>query len=430
MLTGLISRFRRDSLFRNSLYLMASTANVSGLGFVFWLIVAHWYSPKQVGISSVLLSAASLIATLSLLGLNNSIIRYLPKASNRLLLFKSSMTAVLSVSIIMSVIAIFLFPVLAPKISYVGHSFWLIAAFTIGTVSIAANLQLDSSFTALRSAKHVMTRSLLLSLIKLILPVFVVTLGAFGLFSAFTVGSLAAMLLGFIVLAGQFNLAFSPRISKQVLQPLLSFSAANYVVSSLGNLPSYVLPIMIATVLGATAAGYYYIAFLITGILFVIPSGVASALFAEGSHEDASYRDNIVRSLKLMYALLIPGATVICLFGPLILTIFGHGYAAHSTSVLRLLAISSFFSAFNYTGATTLNIRHDIGRLITVHIIEAAAVLGSVWLLVGYGLAGVGLGWLLGQAVMSVSYIFALGLHKNRFSILTAGFKNYSPRRD
>ena len=70
--------FRTDSLFRNAVFLMSSTAIMSVLGFVFWIFVAHLYSPEQIGVASALISITLLISNLSFLGLGSGFLRFLP----------------------------------------------------------------------------------------------------------------------------------------------------------------------------------------------------------------------------------------------------------------------------------------------------------------------------------------------------------------
>ena len=45
-----------------------------------------------------------------------------------------------------------------------------------------------------------------------------------------------------------------------------------------------ILPIMVLNVLGAEQAAYYYIAYAIAALLFMIPSAISMSLFVEGSH--------------------------------------------------------------------------------------------------------------------------------------------------
>src|SRR5437868_6010325 len=74
---------RSDMLYQNSFYMMLSTALVTGSGFFFWLIVAHLYSDVQVGLATDVISVATFVMNLAVLGLNYSIIRFLPKYLNK-----------------------------------------------------------------------------------------------------------------------------------------------------------------------------------------------------------------------------------------------------------------------------------------------------------------------------------------------------------
>jgi O-antigen/teichoic acid export membrane protein len=389
---------------------MISAAAAAFLGFIFWVLAAHLYSPAEIGISGALISAVGLVSSLSLMGLNNSLIRYLPAATRPQDLYRSSLTTSIIASGIIGVVAVILLPSLASKIGFISRSPWLTILFVLVTILFTVNTLLDSIFTALRSAKYVLIRNILLSAVKLALPLLVVSFGAIGLFEAFGAGILVALGFGVAKLANAFKLNFSPAIVSDQLRPILSLSFANYVVSNLGSLPAFVLPILIVNFLGTASAGYYYVAYLIAGMLFVIPSGVASAMLAEGSQSDTNRSKNNLNGLKLMYAILVPSIAAVCIFGPLILAFFGQTYAVQGTALLRVLALSSLFSAFNYAGAVTLNLRHHVVRLVLIHVFEATAVLVSVWLLIGRGLTGVGLGWLLGQMLMSVAYLFLLGI--------------------
>jgi O-antigen/teichoic acid export membrane protein len=73
-----------DSLYRNSIYLMLSTGVMAVFGFFFWIINARLYSAEQVGIGTTLISIITLISSFSLLGLKNSLIKYLPTSDKKM----------------------------------------------------------------------------------------------------------------------------------------------------------------------------------------------------------------------------------------------------------------------------------------------------------------------------------------------------------
>src|SRR6478672_7592763 len=51
-----IDRARRDSLLRNSLFIMANTVVTSAFGFVFWLLAARLCSAPVVGLTAAITS--------------------------------------------------------------------------------------------------------------------------------------------------------------------------------------------------------------------------------------------------------------------------------------------------------------------------------------------------------------------------------------
>ena len=79
-LRGNILEHLRNPLYRNSLFLMANTVVSSGLGFFFWMIVANFYTEKEVGWGSATISAMMLLSTLAVPGFGAAVIRFLPKA--------------------------------------------------------------------------------------------------------------------------------------------------------------------------------------------------------------------------------------------------------------------------------------------------------------------------------------------------------------
>ena len=83
-----------DSLYRNSIYLMLSTGVMAVFGFFFWMINARLYSAEQAGIGTTLISIMTLISSFSLLGLGNSLIKYLPTSDKKNKKINTSFTLV------------------------------------------------------------------------------------------------------------------------------------------------------------------------------------------------------------------------------------------------------------------------------------------------------------------------------------------------
>ncbi len=83
-----------------------------------------------------------------------------------------------------------------------------------------------------------------------------------------------------------------------------------------------ILPIMVLNVLGVEQAAYYYIAYAIAALLFMIPSAISMSLFVEGSHGEALKR-TVVKSLVTIFSLLVPAACVLYVCGGWVLGVVG-----------------------------------------------------------------------------------------------------------
>ena len=53
---SLAHRARNDSLVRNSIYIIATNLVTAAFGYLFWIVAAHTYSAKYVGLGAALIS--------------------------------------------------------------------------------------------------------------------------------------------------------------------------------------------------------------------------------------------------------------------------------------------------------------------------------------------------------------------------------------
>ena len=126
------------------------------------------------------------------------------------------------------------------------------------------------------------------------------------------------------------------------LSEAFHFSAGNYLAGLFITGPNMILPIMVLNVLGAEQAGYYYIAFAIASLLFMIPYAISMSLFVEGSHGEALKR-TVVKSLIVILSLLVPAAALLYVCGGGVLGVVGADYAAGGAGVLRVMVVASLF---------------------------------------------------------------------------------------
>jgi hypothetical protein len=88
---------------------------------------------------------------------------------------------------------------------------------------------------------------------------------------------------------------------------------------------------------------------------------------------------------------------------PYFLRILGASYAANGTTLLRLVALALPFMAVNVLYVTFARLARRVRRVLTIQVCIAVIVLTFTVILLGpFGIAGVGIAFLIGQGVVSI----------------------------
>lgn len=400
-----LRRISADSLYRNSFFLMASTGVLSLFGFIFWAICARLFDAAAVGLAASLISATALLTNLSFLGFTNTLIRYIPTAKNKSAYAGTAVTTTSLAALVFSGIFLLGIQRFAPDIANAAHGpfLWpLVMAYVVLTTISAL---CDSLFIAERASQNVLIKNTLFSSIKIALLFAFISQGFIGIFIATAIGVAIATGVS-IYLAYKRGIALYPQLNKKVLKQTRRFTTGNYLGNIFGAMPATLLPILVATKLGAAAAAYFYMPMMIATLLNIIPSAASQSLMAEASHNITAAMHHAKKALMGIFYILIPAVIATILLGQFILAFFGNEYAHEGGTVLHLLAIASLFGAVNYVGDTLLVIRKQVKGFIAMNIINAAAVItGVVWGMHNWGIVGVGTGWLVGQIITMCIYL-------------------------
>lgn len=411
-ITTKIWALRRDLLYQNSFYMMASTALVSGSGFFFWLIVAHLYHDVEVGLATAVISVATFIMNLSILGLNYSIIRFLPKYLHRPKeknqIISGSAVVISAASALCAGIFLLFLPYFSPRLLFLreGAGAWLFVFFTI---TISLDFFTEGIFLALRSGKYIFLKNVLVSVSKIALPVFFVGLGAVGIFSAWALAISSALVVSSYILTKQFSFRFSALFPKDKLLLMLGFSTINFVVGLLGIAPGLLLPVLITNTINPQTSAYFYVSFMIANLLYTIPYATTQSLFAEGSHDGKNFWPNVWKSLRFILSLLLPSIVVLVLIGKFILIFFGKSYSDEGVRFLQILAISGIPVSINYLGLTILNMHRRMKALLSINLVGTIIILSLSYLFRNYALTGIGFAWLIGHLAKNILYILVIG---------------------
>lgn len=413
----------------NSLFMMGSTAIVSTAGFFFWLIATHFYKTAEIGLATALISILLFLMNLSIVGLNYSIIRFLPqihpglagnaqrkkmglvsntRKANQLL--TGSFITIAVVSAIAAGIFLLYLPFFSPKLAFIRQNPWTLLAFVVFTITATIDFLMESVFLALRSAKYVFLKNVLVSVLKIALPAFFVGFGAAGIFVSWALALTSGLITAFFVLTTRYKFKFSLKFKKDIVKGMISFSFINYLVGLLGIAPALVLPVLITNFIGPETTAYFYISMMIANLLYTIPYATTQSLFAEGSHDAQSFTHSTEKALKFIATIMLPSILILMLSGNLILSFFGNNYSSEGIRFLQILALSGIPVAFNYLGLTILNIRHQLKQLLVINLLGTGVILFLSYYFRSFGLVGIGFAWMIGHIVKNGLYGFLIAL--------------------
>lgn len=407
MVQDLWSLFSRDSLFRNSVYLMLSTGVMAVFGFIFWIITTHYYNSEEIGFATALISITVLISTLSLLGFNSSLIRYLVKSEHPNRMINTAMAAVSLSTAVISVIYLLGIDYFAPAYHVLGENPLYASLFVLFMVAVSLNTLTDSVFVAHRLSKYNLIVYTFFGLTKISLPLLLISLGSYGIFFSYTGAIIVALFLSVYFMMRHF--AYRPEllIDGPSARQMLHFSLSNYAVGFISGVPALLSPVLIVNELGAKASAYFYMASTIAALLYIIPNAIAQSLFAEGSFSEQEFASFVKRAVRLIAVFLLPAILVVLVFGNYLLLVFGAEYSQNSFYLLQIMALSSVFLSINNIGSTTLRIRHRMRRLLFFNLLYLSFSMLLFYLLLERGTVGITWALLLGQAFLSGCFLFA-----------------------
>jgi len=394
-----------DSLYKNSIYLMLSTGVMAIFGFFFWIINARLYSAEQVGIGTTLISIMTLISSFSLLGLGNSLIKYLLTSDKKNEKINTSFMLVALTSISISIFFLVFLKTFSPRLLFVRENIIFSILFILFIVFSSLNIISESVFIAYRSSKFVLIKNSISSIVRLILPIFLVALGAYGIVASIGIAMAIAFLFSLVFLILRFNYLPKPIIDRIVVKEMVKFSLGNYIAGFIAGLPEMVLPILITNSIGAKFSAYFYMDMMIANLLYVIPFATSQSLFAEGSYGEIELKAQIKKAIKIISIIISPAIIVIFLFGKYILLLFVKEYSSEGVIFLQILAVSGIFLSISYIGNSIFYIKHRIKLMILVNFIGALIVLSLSIIFMHNNLLGIGVGWIMGQGILSVIYL-------------------------
>jgi O-antigen/teichoic acid export membrane protein len=375
---------------------------------IFWIIAARLMTATDIGYATAIISVATLIIYISRFGLDTGLVRFLPAANNKSSMYNTVLITTLLLAIGISIVYILGINFFSYSLSFLSNT-GLAVIFLCYVAFASINMSQNSAITALRRADLLLVQNSVLG-VRILLLLFITALGLTGILLSFSLAYVAAFLVGSFILFKNDIIILS-KIDLSSIREFFKYSFGNYLAGIFLIAPITLLPIVIINDLGADQNAYFYIAYSISSFLFAIPNAVSMSLFVEGSYE-RPLRDNTIKSIKLILMLLLPAIIVILLFGSTILSLFNSEYARQSIDVLKLLAISSFFTIIPTIYLSIKKIEKDLKKITLLSFTQSSIIVIIGYLLLPeYGIAGIGYAWIIAGIIMSL--IVALLILKN-----------------
>ncbi|EST21997.1 lipopolysaccharide biosynthesis protein [Streptomyces roseochromogenus] len=384
-------------LFRNAYALMLNTGVSAVLGLGFWLAAARYYSESAVGQGSAAIAAMKFLAGLTAVTLTGALARFIPVSGKRTgtLIFRTYAGSSLVVALAAGVFLLTL-DTWGPSYRFL-HGTVNGLGFIVAVVAWNLLTLQDGVLTGLRSATWVPVGNTVFSAVKLALLVaLAVAIPTAGVFVSWVAAIVTSVVpLGWLVfrrLVPRHVKATEGRAQPPTLTQVGRFLAGDYTGSLFSLAVIYLVPVLVASQVSSAENAYFYIAATIGGTTDLLAINMGASLTVEGSHDPDRLAANTRAALRRMARIMLPVAGLLITGAPWILGVFGTGYAAAATPLLRWLAVGSILRVVIETYFAVLRARSRTAGLALFQGLLCALTLGlTLLLLPRMGLTGAGI---------------------------------------
>jgi len=397
-----VLKMAREPFYASSLSIIANSFFGTFYGLVFWIVAAHIMPADEIGLAVATISAATFLTSLSRLGMDDVLVRFLPGSGDRSALYGSIFVVTLALALLFTGLFLGLVDVISPSLGYLKDG-WYLALLVIYMATVSVYTTQNTTLLALRRADRSVVQNSLLG-VRVPVILLIGSLGAVGILLSFNLAYLAALSIGLVYLAKQgFELKVPGlKTIATTVRGHSGYSAGNYLSVIFTMMPSTLLPIVIMNTTGPEGVAYFYIAYSIAAMLFIIPGAVAMSLFIEGSH-DMPMNRYAGKAFKLIMVIAIPLIIILFFFGDKLLLLFNREYSYQSIELLRLLVISGLFSPVIAVYSSIRRVEKKLKSLNVVSATTAVLVVGGGYALLSvYGLAGLGYAWIMANAAVAI----------------------------
>ncbi|HXR30195.1 MAG TPA: hypothetical protein VN752_03540, partial [Solirubrobacterales bacterium] len=288
-------------------------------------------------------------------------------------------------------------PLLSADLGALSESWLAALAFALGVGLTGLAGVLDQALIGLMRGGLQLTRNVVFSVVKLVALVLVALLatGAEGvwIYATWTAGIAVSLLVLARFYMHRDEHGLRPRLS--LLGEMRGDAATHHVYNLAIRAPDLVLPLIVVSMLSASANANFYIAWMVASFAFMVPVSLSSVLYAVGSGDAVGLSERYRLSVALSAGLGLLANLVLLIAGGPILSLFGESYEQAALGTLQVLALGVFPETIKAHFLSITRVQRRIAATIPLVIGGTVLELGGA---VAGGLTGsliwVAVGWL------------------------------------
>jgi len=389
----------------NTSSLVITTVATSGLGFVYWWLAAKMFSVQAVGVASAAIAAMTLLGFVGKLGFGTLLVGELPwQRSHAGSMIMSALVIVAVISTILGVLFAYIAPFFSKDLASLAADGLTICIFAIGVALTAVTLVFDQAVIGLLRGDLQLWRNLVFSLVKLLLlPLAARLVGGTGMdiYNTWLWGNITSIIVLVMIFTAQHKKIFF-KLDRMFIQQFGRIALQHHIIDLSLQISAFSMPLLVTIVLSANANAKFYIAWLITSVLFAIPTNLTVMLYALGSADSNVILAKTPFTLRISFLVGIFANIVIWLGAYLILSLFGADYTAAEWP-LRILCLAIFPWTIRAHYVAIVRAYRQTKRATILMLLGAGlelvfATVGGIF----NGLIGVSIGWLIAVTIQAL----------------------------
>src|SRR5205823_9798835 len=182
--------------------------------------------------------------------------------------------------------------------------------------------------------------------------------------------------------------------SLRTIKGLGRTAVAHHTLNVALNFSPMLLPVLVTAMLSATMNAYFYVAWMIAGVLYLGPATLTTVLYAVGVRDPATLASKMRLTLGLSLGGALFANAILLVGADQILGLFGDGYPTYGAPTLRILALGVIPSIVkeHYVALSRIEQRTSTASVLIVGGAFLELALVAVGAMVG-DLRGLSLGW-------------------------------------